>query len=96
MGLSAFDDIDLCPPYWPWPWPHRLLTVEGPRPEPWDKIPAGGQVSLQIFRALTIYNMAFQYHDAQARKDLQTLALGQLSTLTAKLQEVTEREGKRT
>jgi hypothetical protein len=50
---------------------------------------------LQIFRALTIYNMAFQYHDAQARKDLQTLALGQLSTLTARLQEVTEREGKK-
>jgi hypothetical protein len=96
MAFSAFDEYDLCPPYWPWPGPHRLELGprEGPSPEPWKKIPQGGQVSLQMLRALTIYNMAFQYHDPQARKDLQTLALGQLSTLTARLQEVTEREGK--
>jgi hypothetical protein len=95
MPISAFDDIDLCPPYWPWPFPHHFGgSLQGPSPEPWDKIPAGGQISLQIFRALTIYNMATQYHDSQARKELQTLALGQLSRLTSKLQEVTEREGK--
>ena len=98
MAFNAFDEYDLCPPYWPWPWPHRFDVgpVEKPQPEPWKNVPLGGQISLQMFRALTIYNMGFQYHDSQARQELQTLALGQLSTLTARLQEVTEREGQQT
>ena len=82
------DDVELCPRWWPWPWPHHALgaPVEGPRPEPWDEIPAGGQVSLQMFRALTMFNMAYQYHDGEAQARIQGLAVKQLSELTGKLE----------
>ncbi len=79
------DDIDICPPWWPWPWHHRLV-VEGPHPEPWKEMPICAQISLQLFRALTIYNMGYRYHDGEARAHIQRLALGQVAELTAKLQ----------
>jgi hypothetical protein len=89
-GGRSFDDIDLCPPWWPWPWPHRNLgnPVGGPTPEPWKEIPSGGQISLQMFRALTIYNMGFQYHDGEAQARIQELAVKQLNELAGNLQNV--------
>jgi hypothetical protein len=86
-GGRADDDAELCPPYWKWPFPPRRAPLgEGPTPEPWKEIPQGGQISLQIFRALTIFNMGYQYHDEDAQAHIQRLALGQVGELAAKLQ----------
>ncbi len=83
------DDIDLCPPWWPWPFRHHFgVSVEKPQPDPWKEIPQGGQISLQLFRALTIYNMGYRYHEREGQAQIQRLALGQIRELTAKLQPV--------
>jgi hypothetical protein len=84
-GTRADDDVELCPRWWPWPWPGPGPRG-GPQPEPWKEIPQGGQISLQLFRALTIFNMAYQYHDEDAQAQIQRLALGQVGELAAKLQ----------
>ncbi len=86
-----FEDIELCPRWWRWPFPPRRFDfqeVTGPDPIPWSEIPVGGQLSLRMFRALTVYNMAYQYHDKEESLQLQRLALRQLEQLTQELQQV--------
>jgi len=85
-----FEDIELCPRWWRWPFPPRRFDfkdVTEPDPNPWSEIPQGGQISLRMFRALTIYNMAYQYHDREESAQLQKLALRQLEQLTQELQQ---------
>ncbi len=51
------------------------------------ELPRGAQVSLRMFRALTLYNMAFQYDDKRAQAEMQQLALKQLEQLTGELRQ---------
>jgi hypothetical protein len=94
LSRSFEDGDDLCPRWWKWPFPHRLTDEHfGPQPEPWRSISLGGQITLKMFRALTIYAMGFQYHDRGERQQLQELALGQLGELQGQLQEASRQGG---
>ncbi len=62
-----------------------------PGSHPLEELHPGAQVSLKMFRALTVYNMAFQYQDKEQQAQLQGLALEQLSQLTKELQQATNR-----
>ncbi len=77
-------DIDLCPPWWPWPFPprrDRFLDIEN------LVIPEDARITVNMFRALTIYNMAFQLEDKGAAREMQRLAATQLAEMGQRLQE---------
>ncbi len=74
------DEPELCPRWWPWPFhgPHHF-EVDG-------RIPDDARATINMFRALTVYNMAFQVEDAGASRDMKQVALKQIQAEMNKLQ----------
>ena len=76
-------DIDLCPLWWPWPFPgpRRLQELEN------FVIPDDARITVNMFRVLTMYNMAFQLEDKGAAREMQRLAATQIAAMGQRLQE---------
>jgi hypothetical protein len=81
LGGASFDpDTDgICPPWWPWPFPwppRRFDDVFSQVGDP--AIPKAGLVAIDMFRTLSLYNMAFQFNDRGMRASMQKLAIDEL------------------
>jgi hypothetical protein len=80
QGSASYDpETDgICPPWWPWPfpWPPRRFDDVFDVGDP--AIPKAGLIAIDMFRTLSLYNMAFQFSDQGMRIGMQKLAVEEL------------------